>query len=141
MATTTQMQGRFWGVEKCSKTLPRTKGLHSTSCHCHLDPSEDHAEDWGRDQEEIDSCGYCQLQRPCSDRETSKGLKFIFKLLSGRNSRTRLDAKLRNDLKFIFELYFAAKLLENALDVQLRNVIFKLNFAAKSFSDHISRRK
>ena len=29
MATTTQTQGRFWGVEKCSKTLPRTKGLHS----------------------------------------------------------------------------------------------------------------
>ena len=23
------MQGRFWGVEKCWKTLPRTKGLHS----------------------------------------------------------------------------------------------------------------
>ena len=30
MATTTQTQGRFWGVEKCSKTLPRTKGLHSS---------------------------------------------------------------------------------------------------------------
>ena len=30
VATTTQMQGRFWGVEKCSKTLPRTKGLHSS---------------------------------------------------------------------------------------------------------------
>ena len=31
--TTTQMQGRFWGVEKCSKTLPRTKGLHSNYRH------------------------------------------------------------------------------------------------------------
>ena len=34
-ATTAQMQGRFWGVEKCSKTLPRTKGLHSSAgSHC-----------------------------------------------------------------------------------------------------------
>ena len=34
VATTTQMQGRFWGFEKCSKTLPRTKGLHSAGRPC-----------------------------------------------------------------------------------------------------------
>ena len=29
MATTSQIKGRFWGVENCSKTLPWTRGLHS----------------------------------------------------------------------------------------------------------------
>ena len=29
LATTSQIKGRFWGVENCSKTLPWTRGLHS----------------------------------------------------------------------------------------------------------------